>query len=281
MPDPERLRKTIDRAVDAVRRQPGRRGRLIELRDADEVLVAGDLHGNIGNFQAIYKIADLAGHPHRHLVLQEVVHGKFRYPLGGDKSHQLLDLFAALKNQFPARVHLLLGNHELAQWTDRPIIKAEEDLNVLFINGLQEAYGEGANGVYDGYRQLFAALPLAIRTANRIFLSHSLPTEKHRDGFLLSTLEQDEHRAEDLAPKGVVYSLVWGRDCSAANTAGFLEKVACDYLVSGHIPCEHGFATPNEQQIILDSCASPAAYALLPANRPLTRNEFYATVYLL
>ena len=31
------------------------------------------------------------------LVLQEVIHGKFRYPDGGDKSHQLLDLVAALR----------------------------------------------------------------------------------------------------------------------------------------------------------------------------------------
>jgi hypothetical protein len=281
MPDPERLRKTIERAVEAIRQQPGRRGRFIDLRDADEVLVAGDLHGHLANFQAIYQAADLAKHPRRHLILQEVVHGKFRYPLGGDKSHQLLDLFSALKNQFPARVHLLLGNHELSQWTDRPIIKGEEDLNMLFVNGLQEAYGDKASTVYASYRQLFAVLPLAIRTANRIFISHSLPAEKYRDGLTLTLLEQEDHPPEDYSPKGSVYSLLWGRDCSAANAAAFLRNVECDWLVSGHIPCEHGFATPNEQQIILDSCTSPAAYALLPANRPLTRNEFYATVFLL
>ncbi len=133
------------------------------------MVIAGDLHGHVPNFQAVYQQAELAKHPRRHLVLQEVVHGKFRYPLGGDKSHQLLDLFAALKNQFPTRVHLLMGNHELAQWTDRPILKGDEDLNLLFVNGLQEAYGEQASGIYGGLQaqacsRRFAAS--AIRTAN-------------------------------------------------------------------------------------------------------------------
>lgn len=281
MPDPDRLLTTIRRAVDAVRRQPGRRGRFIEMLNADDIVVAGDLHGHLGNFQSIYKFADLARQPRRHLVLQEVVHSKYRYPLGGDKSHQLLDLFAALKNQFPDRVHLLLGNHELAQWTDRAIIKGEEDLNALFVAGLQEAYGEKAGAVDRAYRELFAAAPLAIRTANRIFLSHSLPTAQNGAAVTRSLLEQDEHRLEDLAPKGGVYSLVWGRDCSAENVASFLQAMDSDWLVTGHIPCDHGFATPNEQQIILDCCASPAAVALLPTDRPLDRHEFYKSVHLI
>ncbi len=107
-----------------------------------------------------------------------------------------------------------------------------------------------------------------------------MPTPKHREGFALELLERDEHSFEDFAPKGSVYSLLWGRDTSAANTAAFLQSVGCDWLVTGHIPCDHGFATPNEQQIILDCCDAPAAYALLPANRPLNRNEVYATVRL-
>jgi hypothetical protein len=281
MPDPLRLLKTITRATEAIHVQPGRRGRFIELADAEEILIAGDLHGHVANFQALYKTADLAKFPRRHLIIQEVVHGTFRYPLGGDKSHQLLDLFSALKVQFPARVHLLMGNHELAQWTDRPIIKGDDDLNSLFLNGLEEAYGEQASAIYGEYRHMFAALPCAIRTSNRIFISHSLPTPKHRDNFSLALLEQNEHNLAEFAPKGHVYSLLWGRDCSSDNVAAFLKKVDCDWLVSGHIPCEHGFEAPNEQQIILDSCGSPAAYALLPASRSLTRNEFYSTVFLI
>src|SRR5829696_2958525 len=122
MPDPDRLIRTLYKAADAIRQTPGRRGRFVQLADAADVVVAGDLHGHVGNFQAVYRAADLANNPRRHLVLQEVIHGKFTYPNGGDKSHQLLDLFAALKCQYPARVHMLLGNHELAQWSNRMVM---------------------------------------------------------------------------------------------------------------------------------------------------------------
>jgi hypothetical protein len=281
MPNPERLLTTIARATDAVRGTPGRVGRFVEIADAEDVLFAGDLHGHLPNFQAVFKAADLANHPRRHLVLQEVVHGKFRYPRGGDKSHQLLDLFAALKCQFPGRAHLLLGNHELAQWTDWPVMKGDEDLNALFLQGIEEAYGDKASFVYAAYRRLFAVLPLAIRLPYRVFLSHSLPSPKYADGFALDILKRDEHTPEELAAKGSVYALLWGRDTTAANATAFLKKVDCDWLVTGHIPCDEGFAAPNERQLILDCCASPAAYAIIPADHPLTREEFLASVRLI
>ncbi len=282
MPDPDRLLKTLFKAADATRQTPGRKGRFVQLQQADEVLVAGDMHGHIGNFQAVYHAADLANHPRRHLVLQEVVHGKFEYPFGGDKSHQLLDLFAALKCQFPGQVHLLMGNHELAQWTDRLVMKNDRDLNKVFIAGVAEAYGpEKGPEIYNGYLRLFGVLPLALRTANRVFISHSLPREKVRDRFELRHLETDVFPPEDMTVGGTVYELLWGRDTRAENCAAFLKKVDCDYLVTGHITCDAGFSTPNPRQVIVDCCASPAAYILLPTNRAISPDEFRAGVRLI
>lgn len=281
MPDPDRLLRTLLCAADALRRQPGRQGRLIDLPVADDILVTGDMHGNIGNFETIYRKAQLTEHPRRHLILQEVIHGKFRYPLGGDKSHQILDLFCALKNQFPERVHLLMGNHELSQWTNRSIIKADEDLNELFVRGIMEAYGEKGTLIYESYKALFALLPMAIRTSNRIFLSHSIPSAKHGNSFSLEQLRKDDLLPEDVAPRGIVYSILWGRDVSMANVHEFLNKVDCDWLITGHIPAEQGFVSPNDRQFILDTCASPAAYALLRADRPLTREEILNSIHLI
>lgn len=109
MPNPERLLQTLRRAIDAFRATPGRHGRVISLTNVTEVLVVGDLHGNVANFRLALQRANLRLYPQRHLVLQELIHGPFRYPDGGDKSHQLLDLTAALKCEFPERVHYLLG----------------------------------------------------------------------------------------------------------------------------------------------------------------------------
>jgi hypothetical protein len=272
MPDPERLLRTLHRAADAFRATPDRTGRVVTLTDAADVLVGGDLHGHLGNFQALLKKADLARHPQRHLVLQEVVHGPHQYPQGGDKSHQLLDLVAALKCQYPERVHFLPGNHELAQATGRSIAKADTDYNALFEQGIRTAYGEQADAVYAAYLDLIAAAPLAVRTANRVFVSHSLPSAPRLDNFRLEDLLR-ETKPEDLDNHGAVYALVWGRDTRPATAAAFLAKVDADLLVSGHIPCDTGFFAPNDRQLILDCMGSPAGYCLFPADRPLTHAD--------
>src|SRR5438309_6017321 len=151
MPDPARLLRTLQQAIQGFRNTPGRNGRLVCLQNGDEVMVVGDLHGNVENFRQALLKADLAKHAGRHLVLQELVHGPHKYPAGGDKSHQLVDLLAALKCQFPQQVHLLLGNHELSQWTGQAIAKGDSELNALFREGLDSAYGKSAAEIYAVY----------------------------------------------------------------------------------------------------------------------------------
>lgn len=281
MPDPVRLRRTLEQAARLFRETPGRRGRCLRLEDVDEVLVAGDMHGHVENFRAILQRADLGKHPRRHLVLQELVHGPFSYPMGGDKSHQLLDLLAALKCQYPKQVHMLLGNHELSEWTQRAITKADQDLNALFRQGVEAAYGNQANDIYAGYCELFAAVSLAIRTPNRIFLSHSLPRRALLESFDPTILELDEHDEKDWSPGGTLFALVWGRDTAADTARAFLAKVDAELLITGHIALENGFEAPNEFQLILDSLGSPAAYCLFPTDRPLTHAELLACVAML
>jgi hypothetical protein len=277
MPDPDRLLRTLAKAAEAFRTTPGRRGRLVALDGAADVLAGGDLHGHVPNFQKLFRLADLGNHPGRHLVLQEVVHGPFRYPDGGDKSHQLLDLVAALKCQFPRQVHFLPGNHELSQVTDRAVLKDNEDLNELFVRGVRAAYGDKADAVDKAYRELIAVVPMALRTPNRVFLSHSLPPAPKQLQFDPQALERDT-QATDVLPGGSLHSLVWGRDTSPLNVNGFLRRVDADLLVTGHIPSDEGFAVPNERQIILDCKGEPAGYCLFPADRPLTHAELVACV---
>jgi hypothetical protein len=281
MPDPDRLVNTLHRSVQAFAATPGRRGRLVALDGAREVLVAGDLHGHVDNFRRLLQRADLGRQPQRHLVLQEVIHGPFRYPSGGDKSHQLLDLLAALKCQYPRQVHFLLGNHELAQALDRPIGKGDEVLNALFREGTDAAYGGRAADVYAAYLELFAAVPLALRTPNRVFLSHSLPAPKWLAAFDPAVLEQDAPDPAELLPGGAVHALVWGRDLSAENAAAFLAKVDADLLVTGHVPCDNGYEVPNDRQLVLDCMGAPACYALFPTDRPLTHAELVGSVQTL
>ncbi|SRR5579884_928931 len=281
MPDADRLLTTLRRAIQLFRDTPGRKGRVVSLQGAAEVLATGDLHGSLENFRLILAKANLGQTPQRHLVLQEVIHGPFEYPAGGDKSHQLLDLMAALKCQYPRQVHFLPGNHELAQITHRRVCKGDHDLNASFEQGVRTAYGERAGEVLSCYQQLFNAAPLAVRTANRVFLSHSLPPGSRLTCFNPARLECDEPAAEDLHKGGTIYDLLWGRDTRPETVAAFLQKVDADLLITGHIPCDRGFDAPNDRQLILDSMETPAACCLFPAARPLSHAELLACVIIL
>ncbi len=278
MPDPDRILGTLRRAISCFRETPGRRGRVVSSEAASEVLVSGDLYGNVENFRRLLMKADLARNPQRHFVLQEVIHGPYHYPAGGDKSHQLLDLLAALKCQFPRQVHFLLGNHELAQYTQRRISKGDVDLNESFREGVGTAYGGRAPEVYAVYQELLGMVPLALRTPNRILLSHSLPPASRLQDFNPAVLEQEVSAEADMVPGGSVHSLVWGRDTRAETVAAFLTKMDADLLISGHVPCDNGFDVPNDRQLILDSLGSPACYCLFPTDRPLTLAELVPLV---
>ena len=73
----EQVIELCQQAAEANRSTAGRRGNVVLLtpENGDEVFVAADLHGNRLNFNELLRIADLANHPRRHLVMQEVCHG--------------------------------------------------------------------------------------------------------------------------------------------------------------------------------------------------------------
>jgi hypothetical protein len=282
MPAPDRMLTFLRQAVVLARATPGRRGRVVEPVGCTELLVAGDLHGHVAHFQGLLKAADLGKNPGRHLVFQELIHGNFFYPSGGDKSHQLVDLFAALKAQFPRQVHYLPGNHELAQWTGRKVIKADADLNVAFERGAVAAYGpEFGPQVYQTYLDLFKALPVALRAPNRVLVSHSLPAARVMALFDPARLLADEYADADLQPGGSIHGVLWGRDVTPANVAEYLRRMDAELLVSGHIASDSGYSVPNDKQLIVDCAESPAGYVHFPADRPLTHDELVACVRFL
>ncbi len=231
---------------------------------ASDVVVSGDLHGNLDNLRAIWKLADLEAHPNRHLVLQEFVHGTARYPQGGCMSHRMLDLLAALKVKYPQRLHLVLGNHELSQWTGRKIAKDDVYFNDLFEEGVARVYGERSKEILEAYDHLFSSMLLGVLLPRRVLVCHSIPEARHLATFDPLVFERMGFSEEDLGKGSSVYQLVWGRDVREETATRFAEMMDVEILVTGHIAQEAGYAIPNSKQIILDSMASPATIAILP-----------------
>ncbi len=285
MPKAEQILSLVRRAAMYCRATPGRVGGVVNLSTdlVEDLLVVGDLHGNIPAFGQVLQAARLRDHPKRHLVIQELVHGNFEYPHeGGDKSHQLVDLVAALKCEFPDRVHWILGNHELSEITGRVIAKHGHELNRQFQIGIETAYGDLAETIADAYRELFCSLPIALRTPNRVWLSHTIPEGRTLDELDLSIIQRTGPWPSDAMKRGgVLYELTWGRDCSAETTDRFAALVDVDLFVTGHQACEEGFRVANPRLLIIDGSGQCPAYCCLPANEPLTIDSIAATVQLI
>lgn len=266
---------TYGRAAEVCLATPGREGSTVVLTSqlAGDVVLTGDLHGHRGNFARICQVAALEQNPRRHLVLQEVCHGGPTYPEnGGCMSHTLLEDVANLVAAFPGRVHLILGNHELAELTDYPIQKNRQMLNVLFRFGLLQKYGTATETVREAYAKFLRSCPLAVRLPGGVFVTHSLPDKLGARRFD-PTIFTRQPEAVEYFQHHSVFNLVWGRDYHEENAAAFAELVHAKVLVNGHEPCPQGFLTPNRFQVILDCCGDRACYAILPVGAEWTQSQ--------
>jgi hypothetical protein len=283
MPDPQKVLATLRRAAILSRATRGRQGSVVHLDgDAEEVLVVGDLHGSLGTLRQVLEFADLARHPRRHLVLQELVHGPYFYPEErGDRSHQMVDVAAALKCQFPDRLHLVLGNHELSELTERSIAKNGVYLNELFRQGVETAYGAAAPEVIRAYRDFFAAMPLGVRTPNRVFICHTIPDGRDLDRLDPEVLRTGHWPPEALKRGGTVYALTWGRDTAPETADLFAAWVDADLFICGHQPCDEGFRRANHRQLIIDGTDPYPACCLFRAQAPATLDTLVEGVRLL
>ncbi len=274
MADPDLILRTVHKAADYFRQQPGRTGLIVDLAaaaGAAELFVVGDLHGNRSNFQAVLRLAELDRHRQRHIVFQEVVHGPFRYPNDGCISHQLVDLIAALKCQYPERVHYIAGNHEVAELRQTRILKNGESQDVAFRAGLEHAYGTRADEIHEAYRTLFASLPIALRTESGVFVCHSLPSDGViRTGFDYSAFDHGTLTDEILSYGSPLYRLLWGRETTREWGEAFLRPLRCQLAVTGHLACPEGYAVIDGFRLVLDASTQPAFGCIVPVRGDVT-----------
>jgi hypothetical protein len=187
-------------------------------------------------------------------------------------SHLLLEDVIRLKCDYPERFHFIQSNHELAEVSDYPIVKAGKMLNLLFRCGIQQMYGSLATPVREGYVEFLRTLPLAVRLSNGVFISHSIPEATDRLPFDVRVFER-EVTPGDWSEGGAIFRLVWGRDYRAENAERFAQLVGARVLVTGHEPCGEGFQVPNPHQVILDTQTDEGCYVLLPTVEEISQEQ--------
>jgi len=229
-----------------------RNGNVIELPAEGTLIVTGDLHGHRRNFERITAYADLINNPDTHLVFQEILHGGADDGQGGCLSFEILFDILKLRIQFPDRVHIIMGNHDTAIITDSDVLKAGREMNIALKSGLKKHFGDYFEPVNEAIKEYLLSQPLAIKTDNKIWISHSLPADRFVDDFDYDVLDAIL-MPDDLLRPLPAYLLTWGRKHSDEKLEQMAKKLGIDNFILGHQKQDTGVSRAGINAIILTS----------------------------
>lgn len=229
----------LDRAAEALRANPQRRGATVHLPRRGTLVVTGDLHDNPLQLTRILALAALDRSTDRHVILQELIHGD-RLVNGVDLSHRMIGRAADLVLRHPGQVHPLLANHELAQMRGDAVSKGGGDNVAMFDDGLDWVFGDAAGEVAESIGRFVLAMPLAVRTENGILCTHSLPAPQWMSRFDPAVLDRDLVAADYASPWGQAYMVVWGRGHEPKQVASLQEAWGVRLCCVGHGYAETG-----------------------------------------
>jgi len=244
---------TIDllkQGISANQTDAFRRGNLVALPDTGSLVITGDVHGHRRNFERIVAFSDLANQPDRHLILQEIIHGGPEDDAGGCLSYQLLFEAVRLKLEFPGQVHFVMGNHDTACISDNEVMKNGKEMNRSMGSALQREFRHASPEVILAIKQFLFSQPLAVRCANRTWISHSLPNDRTIEAFNPDIFDR-ELQIGDCEKPGSAYLLTWGRRQKQPVLDKLAQMLDVDTFVAGHQPQPTGWKRMEENLLIL------------------------------
>jgi hypothetical protein len=240
----------LDEAAAALRASPCRRGSRVRLPARGRLLTTGDLHDNHEHLLKIVHLARLDASPDHHVVLHEIVHSDVLVN-GLDLSHRMLIRVAQLVVSHPRQVHVLLGNHELAQMTGQRVSKGAGDSVELFNEGLAFAFGDDWRTVAEAVNGFIAAMPLAAGTDSGLLCAHSLP--RTLDDFDPEVLDRELSDGDYAGSTGSAYRMVWGRGFGEPELEALARCWGVGLFVLGHEHVANGLVARGKRLVVLNS----------------------------
>jgi hypothetical protein len=249
---PQTIIDLLNSGVQACNADRFRHGNLIHLPFDVQLIASGDIHGHRRNFERIVAFADLANNPDRHILLQEIIHGGPKDAQGGCLSHKLLFDVVRYKLDFPDRVHIIMGNHDIAFINNSKVMKDGQEMNRLMRLALEREFQAAGADIEAAMRQFLLSQPLAVRTENRIWLSHSLPSDRFIDKFDRQILDR-QLKTSDCEKPGSAYLLTWGRNFSQQTLNKMAALFDVDIFILGHQPQQQGWSRAGKNLLIIAS----------------------------
>jgi hypothetical protein len=229
-----------------------RQGNLI-IPPADALLVAtGDIHGHHRNFERIITYADLASHPERHLLLQEIIHGGPVDEKGNCLSYKLLFDAVRYKVDFPDRVHFIMANHDTTFINNGQVIKDGKEMHRSMVCAIDREFQTHSPSVKTAMADFFFSQPLAVKCPNRIWLSHSLPADRCVDAFDKEIFSRKLTIEDTLQPLSA-YLLTWGRKHSQETLDKMAKLLDVDIFILGHQRQPQGWSQAGSNLLIIAS----------------------------
>jgi hypothetical protein len=256
----EEALETLQDATEENQLSSLRKHQTVHLPATGEVWMTGDIHDHRTNFAKLVKSADLGNNPQRHLILHELIHGDYYDENGAESSWETLLKAAALKCDFPDRVHFMLANHDLAQIHGEGISKSGVSVCEAFTKGLERDFPHDHAAINVAITEFLLSFPLAARTQSGLFFCHSMPKDEQIPEFDYTVFDR-ELTGEDYRRRvGPAYQLIWGRNMKPESVAVFAEKVAARIIVTGHQPQESGYLVNGPRHLILASDHSQGVF---------------------
>ncbi|MBG80353.1 MAG: hypothetical protein CMJ39_06555 [Phycisphaerae bacterium] len=246
---------TIDlfrQAAEVMRADPKREGSLIRLPAKGHLVISGDLHDHVVHLEKIRQLADLGSSPDRHVLLQELIHGP-TLTHGCDVSYRMLGKVAQDILAYPGQVHVVLGNHELAQQTRSGVSKGGGNNVELFNDGLGMVFGDRWSDLAEAIDLFIQALPLAIITETGLLCSHSLPALNMMKRFDPEILHRPIEKEDRHGPFGSAYLMVWGRMFSEEHLESLCEAWGVSHFCVGHAWVEMGIEPAWSRLVAINS----------------------------
>lgn len=267
----------LEHGAKANREDRFREGNIVHLPSEGEVIMTGDLHGQEDNYDKLARYANLEENPQRHLILHELLHcARPVYP-NQCHSYNLVARAAALKAAFPNQVHIILGNHAMAQVSRNEVLKNGQAMVQSLTTGLCVTYAEKAGAALDALDEFILSLPLAIRTDNRVWMSHSLPSMKHLAGFddfiFEKVLTMDDMRANRS-----LRALTWDRFHSEECIDQLQRMFDVDMFIVGHQSQVNGYKRAHQRLIILASDHEHGCFLPFKLNETYPPDELFMCI---
>ncbi len=221
-------------------------GKLVELPKDGKAIVVTDLHGNLNDYKRYMGIWEKCRENNTHFILT----GDFIHAMGR-KDDRSIEILESVKKNWEKyeNFHTLLGNHEWSTISRVSVFKGGINQSLNFDELLKEQFGVDWKIKLEEYQDFFKKLPIAVKTDNKVFISHGGPPKG------IKNLDEIVNIADKGYQGNVKLSqILWNReeDFTEYDLRSFLRTVGCNAMIVGHTPV-NGVKLIDDKQLILSS----------------------------